>query len=102
MQNNYPELPARKGDMMEKLINLMGIAGVVGGLCLILIQGINFLMKGTWIPHTVYGAVENTGLGDTLAAHPDLMGYMEKCPLSLAIIVAGIIFLWIASKLRNV
>jgi len=86
---------------VERLMNYLGIAGVVGGFCLIAVQGINYLMKGTWIQHTLYGAAENFGLGDMLASHPDLVDYLEKCPLSLAIIVIGILFIWISSSLRN-
>lgn len=86
---------------MEKLTTFMGIAGIAGGFCFMLVQGINYLMKGSWVSYSVYGIVSNYGLGDTLAAHPDLMGFMEKFPLSVAIILIGTIFIWIASRLRN-
>jgi hypothetical protein len=87
---------------VEKIMNLLGIAGVVGGFCLIAVQGITYLMKGTWISYSVYGIAEKYGLGDMLASHPGLMDIMEKCPLSFAIIVMGVIFLWITSRLKSV
>jgi hypothetical protein len=68
---------------VEKITNLLGITGVVGGFCLIAFQGITYLMKGTWISYSVYGIAEKYGLGDMLASHSGLMNIMEKCPLSL-------------------
>ncbi len=86
---------------MERILNYLGIAGVVGGFVLIIVQGIDYLMKGAWVPHTVYGAAESIGFGDTLASYPVLMDYLDSCPLSLAIIITGTFFIWISSRMRN-
>jgi hypothetical protein len=101
--DEYRTLTVRKGALVEKLINLTGIAGVVGGFGLMLFQGITFLMKGTWISYTVLGAIDkwSGSLSDTIAANPGLMDALQKCPLSAALIGAGFIFLWIASKMRG-
>jgi hypothetical protein len=93
---------ARKGEIVDKLINLTGIAGIVGGFGLMLFQGITFLMKGAWISYTVLGTVEtwSGSLSDTIATHPGIMDALQKCPLSAALIGVGLIFIWIASKMR--
>jgi hypothetical protein len=96
-----PVFRLKKENLVERLMNYLGIAGVAGGFCLITVQGINYLMRGTWVAHTVYGAAENMGLGDMLASHPDLIDYMDKCPLSLTIIIMGFILIWISSGLRS-
>ena len=88
---------------MGNIIFLAGIAGTVGGFCLLVYQGLMYLMHDTWTQYTLYLLVENgPEVLQTLAAkNPEIGTTLDSCPMYAALIVLGLILLLIGSKLRN-
>lgn len=88
---------------MEKVFFFGGIAGVIGGFVVILYQGLTYLSNNVWNSFSLLTAVDHgpASLADSLAASPALFDFLDKCPLSAALIVFGLILLWGAGRLRS-
>jgi hypothetical protein len=88
---------------VERLIFFGGIASSVGGFAVIIYQGIMFLKIGEWSPYPVSSFID-TGPGSPgqfLVANQTIMNALQACPLSAALIVFGLILLWIAGRLER-
>jgi hypothetical protein len=88
---------------MGNILFLAGIAGTVGGFCLLAYQALMYLMHETWTQYTLYLLVENGPdvLQALAAKNPDIGATLDSCPLYAALIVLGLILLFIGSKLKN-
>ena len=88
---------------MGNILFLAGIAGTVGGFCLLVYQALMYLMHNTWTQYTLYLLVENgpEALQDLADMNPALGNTLESCPLFVALIVLGLILLFLGSKLKN-
>ncbi|MFY9398723.1 MAG: hypothetical protein WAR22_10210 [Desulfomonilia bacterium] len=88
---------------MEKILFLAGMAGSLGGVGLLFYQGIMYLMHGESTRYTVFSALENGPdfLLSAAQAIPGVAGALQACPLFAALIVVGLVLLYIASRLRN-
>jgi hypothetical protein len=88
---------------MGNIIFLAGLAGAVGGFCLLVYQALMYLMHDTWTQYTLYLLVENgpEALQTLAAKNPDIGVMLDSCPMYAALIVLGLILLLIGSKLRN-
>jgi hypothetical protein len=86
---------------VERLFFFGGIVSVVGGVCIILYQGIMFLKNDVWTPYSVLSVID-TGpgsMGQVLVANQTVMDALQKCPLSALLIALGVILLLIAGRL---
>jgi len=88
---------------MGNLFFLAGIAGTAGGFCLLVYQALMYLMHNTWTQYTLYLLVENgpEALRDLAAMNSSIENTLACCPLFASLIVLGLIFLFIGSKLKN-
>jgi hypothetical protein len=97
------EFLIREENAVEKIFLLAGIAGSVGGLCLLVYQGLMYLMHNTWTQYSVLTLVERGPdfLADTVRTVPAAANALAACPLFAALIVVGLVLLFIGSMLRN-
>jgi hypothetical protein len=98
-----PDIQTHEGGSVEKLFFFGGIASTLGGLSIILYQGIIFLKDGAWTPYSVLSVID-TGpgsLGQGLVTNQTVMDALQKCPLSAALIALGAILLLVAGRFRN-
>ena len=88
---------------MANILFLAGIAGTAGGFCLLVYQTLMYLMHGTWTQYTLYLLIENApeALGDLASMNPGIGNTLDSCPLFAGLIVLGLIFLFLGSKLKN-
>lgn len=88
---------------MENIFFLAGIAGSVGGVCLMFYQGIMYLMHNDRTQYTILTLVDKgpDAVRDQIYASPQIIHAFESCPLFLAFIVLGLILLFIGSALKN-
>lgn len=88
---------------MANILFLAGIAGTTGGFCLLVYQALMYLMHGTWTQYTLYLLIENgpEALQDLTAMNPGIGNTLDSCPLFAALIVLGLIFFFIGSKMKN-
>jgi len=88
---------------MGNILFLAGIAGTVGGFCLLVYQALMYLMHNTWTQYTLYLLIENgpEALQDLADINPGLGNTLDSCPLFAALIVLGLILLFLGSKLKN-
>lgn len=88
---------------MTNIFFFAGIASMAGGFCLLVYQGLMYLMHNTWTQYTLYLLVDKgpEALQDLVATNPDVGYALDSCPLFAALIVLGIILLFIGSKLKN-
>jgi hypothetical protein len=88
---------------MGTILFLAGIAGTVGGFCLLVYQVLMYLMHNTWTQYTLYLLVANgpEALWDLAAMNPTIGSTLDSCPLFASLIVLGLILLFIGSKLKN-
>ncbi|MGC9325764.1 MAG: hypothetical protein ACP5G0_13565 [Desulfomonilia bacterium] len=88
---------------MDKILIGGGVAGVLGGFCILVYQALMFLMHGTWPPYTLHSAIENGPrfILSTVGSSSVLMDFAKGCPLFVAVIVLGLILLFFGSKLKN-
>lgn len=88
---------------MDKIFLLAGIAGTIGGVGLLVYQGLMYLMHNNWIPYTLFSVVENGPdfLRSAVATSPGIANALESCPLFAGLIALGLILLVISSRLRN-
>ncbi len=88
---------------MDKILYLVGIASSLGGVGLLVYQGIMYLMHDELARYTVLSALESGPdfLLSAAQANPGIAGALQACPLYAALIVVGLVLLFIASWLRN-
>lgn len=88
---------------MEKLFFFAGIGGSVGGVFLLLYQGISYLMHNDQTSYTVLSVVDKLpeAVQNQVYASHQLVGALGSTPLFVALIVIGLIFLFIGSYLKN-
>jgi|GEM_PF-358468 hypothetical protein len=98
------KFPIREGGApVDKIFLLAGIAGTIGGVGLLVYQGLIYLMHNNWIQYTLFTVVENGPdfLWNAVAMSPGVVNALKGCPLFAALIVLGLILLVISSRLRN-
>jgi hypothetical protein len=66
-------------------------------------QGITFLKSGVWMPLSAFNAIDrgSASLGAAVSAYPWLLNALQKCPMSVAFIVIGLILFQVSSTIRN-
>jgi hypothetical protein len=98
-----PEFLLREEGIVENIFLLAGIAGSVGGVCLLVYQGLMYLMHNNWTQYTVLSAVEQGPdfLRNAVLSSPQATDTLGSCPLFAALIALGLVLLFIGSRLRN-
>ncbi len=88
---------------VEKIFYLAGIAGCLGGVALLLYQGLTYLQYNTWTRFTMLFLVEHGpgAIRDKVQVSPQIAGALEACPLFIGLIALGLILLFIGSKISN-
>lgn len=88
---------------MDKLFLLAGIAGSVGGVCLMIYQGLMYLMHNTWNQYTVLFLIDHgpTLIREQVHMSPGISAALQGCPLFVFLIVLGLILLFIGSRLSQ-
>ncbi len=88
---------------MDKIFLLAGIAGTVGGVGLLVYQGLMYLMHNNWIQYTLFSVVESGPdlLWSAATMSPGVADALKGCPLFAALIALGLILLVVSSRLRN-
>lgn len=88
---------------MERLLFFAGMAGSVGGVCLMFYQGIMYLMHDDRTKYTILSLFDKgpEAIRDQVYASPQIVQTLESCPLYIALIVLGLILLFIGSTLKN-
>jgi hypothetical protein len=88
---------------MDRVFFLGGVAGVVAGFVVISYQALMFLQHGAWPPYSLQWALESISpsLGEAAASSGAFADALASCPLSGGLIALGLVFLWIAARLRN-
>ena len=82
---------------------LAGISGFAGGVCLLVYQGVMYLMYNEWTQYTLLWAAEKGPdfIRDALRINPWLVDVLNSCPLFVALMALGLILFFISSWLRN-
>ena len=94
----------RRGERnVDKVFFLGGIAGTLGGVCLIVYQALMYLMHETWMPFSVFYLLERgpDSLWNLVTDNQGLVNALQACPLSAALFAVGLILLFIGSKIKN-
>jgi hypothetical protein len=88
---------------VDRVFFFGGIAGVAGGFSVMIYQGIMFLKSGVWTSFSASSIIDRgpATLGAVVSAYPWLMNALHSCPMSVALIVIGLVLFQIASMLRN-
>lgn len=88
---------------MEKIFYLAGIAGCIGGVVLLIYQGLMYLQYNTWTQYTMLFIAERgpAGIRDQVHMNPQFASALQACPLFVALISLGLILLIIGSKVSN-
>jgi len=76
---------------MSRLLFFAGLAGTIGGFCVIIYQGLMYLMNNTWIQYSLMTPVENGPqfLWEFIDQYPAAVNMLSSCPLYLSLIVLG-------------
>jgi len=93
----------KEGSLVEKIFYFAGIAGCLGGVALLIYQGLMYLQCNTWTQYTMLFLVEHGpgGVRDQVRMSPQIAGALESCPLFIGLIALGLILLFIGSKISN-
>ena len=96
-------ISAREGGCVDRVFFFGGIAGVVGGFSVMIYQGIMFLKSGVWTSFSASSVIDRgpATLGAVVSAYPWLMNALHSCPMSVALIVIGLVLFQVSSMLRN-
>jgi hypothetical protein len=88
---------------MDQIFLLAGIAGTVGGVGLLVYQGLMYLMHNNWTQYTLFSVVDSGPdfLRSAVAMSPGAANALESCPLFAVLIGLGLILLVIYSRLHN-
>lgn len=88
---------------MEKVFFLAGLGGSIGGVCLLIYQGLMYLMHNDQTKYTVLSVVDKgpESFREAIYASPQIANALGSCPLFIAVIAVGLLFLYIGSKLNN-
>ncbi len=86
---------------MDRLVFFSGVASSAGGIFLFLFQGITYLMHDVWTPYSVYQLVGHgpASLRAQVEANPGLVHALNGFPLFLALLILGMVLLFIGSRL---
>jgi hypothetical protein len=88
---------------VDRVVFFAGIASSVGGVFLFLYQGLTYLMHNEWTAYSLYFLVEHgpESLQAKIDASPGILNALQGCPLFVALIVAGLLLLFIGSRLTD-
>ncbi|HNY67010.1 MAG TPA: hypothetical protein PKM41_16400 [Deltaproteobacteria bacterium] len=86
---------------MDKLIFYLGAATFGGGVFLFLYEGIMYIMNDEWYQRTLIFLVDHgpESLIAQVEASPGLANALDSCPLFLALILLGMLLLFVGSRL---
>ena len=88
---------------MGMIIFFAGVVLAVGGVGLLVYQGIQYLMHESWTMYSVLSLIDlgPEALQDSVYSSPGLSDALESCPLFLALVIIGLILSFAGSRFSN-
>ncbi len=88
---------------MSRLLFLAGLAGTIGGFCVIVYQGLMYLMNNTWVQYSLMTPVENGPqfLWEFIDQYPAFVNMLSSCPLYLSLIILGCVLMIAGSAIES-
>jgi hypothetical protein len=88
---------------VDRIVFFAGVTSTAGGVFLFLYQGITYLMHNVWQTYTLYYLVDHgpESLRAKVEMSPQIAGWLQGCPLFIALLAVGLILLFIGSRLST-